>query len=176
MIIGFVIVFCLLVSFASAGFLGDFLTEFTGIGSPEIVYSSAPESVNQGEVFEIGCDFGEVLPCIGAVHAGRGCVYKTFEGNSAIFECNATESGVQENYCNLWIYEPDERCHEIQQNKIGDTEVLGGAGEEEKICTDSDGNLSLEDSYYVRGTLESDWEDLSGTDTCVEIDWALTDS
>jgi len=85
--------------------------------------SSAPASASMGSTIQIKCDFGYQLGCMYATHAGVGCTFAGFSGTTAAFNCVASKSGAQDNYCNLFSWSGDSRCIP-QTNKITGTNVV----------------------------------------------------
>ncbi len=101
-----------------------------------LIASSVPSQVNKGNIFQIGCDFGNnTLPCIVATHADQGCSWANkWEGTMALFNCTANTVGVQNNTCDLFNYSYDGNNDGIndfpmciaQQNRIQNITVLPG--------------------------------------------------
>jgi len=89
---------------------------------------SIPDSVKRGENFQIECDFGTALPCIGADHAGERCTFVAFNGTKAVFDCKARVEGLQKNYCYFKsnnTMQDDPKCNN-EWHQIDSIEVLPG--------------------------------------------------
>jgi len=107
-----------------------------------LISSSAPATVNLGDIFEVKCDFGVTqLPCITSIHGDNQCTFIKFEGSSAYFNCVANELGPKNNYCNLFAStQNDTRCV-AQTNQIESTNVVA-------VCTDHDSKKCVSDAVY----------------------------
>lgn len=85
---------------------------------------SAPVQVKIGQKFEVLCGYGRNdLQCLQVKYGTDFCAPGPWKGNSAVFYCDAKETGTKDVNCNLFYYPKDIRCVG-QTNKIGATEVF----------------------------------------------------
>ncbi len=122
LIIGVVIVVAVVVSLIILNGKkdSDLKGELASLSGPAILNDSSinlinffvPSQVRLGQSFQIGCDFGERLPCIAPTHTGGICSWVGWDGSStvALFNCTANSAGVKNNTCNLFNYPADSRC------------------------------------------------------------------
>jgi uncharacterized repeat protein (TIGR01451 family) len=90
------------------------------------ISGEAPATAYIGDIIQIKCNYGSgTLPCITGVHGtANDCSYVRMDGITAIYNCTAKVLGLNNNYCNLFVYPQDQRCLSTQSHQINSTNVI----------------------------------------------------
>jgi len=128
-----------------------------------LIDSSAPSTAYLGDSFQIKCNFGtNDLPCITSTHGGKSCSFAGMQGNYAVFNCLATQLGLQSNSCNIFSHPQDPRCTPVQADPIQNTNVLNRCtSHSTKQCS---GNAVY--WYDSCGVKQDVYQQCTGNQTC----------